>query len=346
MDPGRRARRDGTGRSIARTGLGAALAGLVVLSACRGTPAPPPPPDPAPTVLQDDHGPEIAAAPAWLEPDPGEVPLVVPDPPRSLRPGYATRLAVDGLGAVWVTDPLAGGVYIYDPELAPRRLLTSSPQPLGIAVGPDGRVRVGDDARDGLDVYGPDGTLLGSFAQGEIEMPTALDVSSTGEVFVADATRGAVVVYDEHGDEVRRVDGHGGECGPLGFLADVALSPDEQELFVADQRGKRVVVFDLQGAWLRTLGGPAEDDEPWEGRLLRPQSLAFDTSGALLVADTYLNRVVSLDPQDGTYLGHLDGPRTDAGEARLMLDLAVLSDGRVLATSPDKGGLEVLRAAD
>jgi tripartite motif-containing protein 71 len=75
-----------------------------------------------------------------------------------------------------------------------------------------------------------------------------------------------------------------------------AVSPD-RKLYVTDQRGNRIQVFDLDGKFLRTIGragkGPGEFDQP--------EDLAFDQDGNLWVADGDNHRIQVLKP-DGTFL--------------------------------------------
>lgn len=59
-----------------------------------------------------------------------------------------------------------------------------------------------------------------------------------------------------------------------------AVSPD-RKLYITDQKGNRIQVFDLEGKFLFTIGkfgrGPGEFDQP--------EDLAFDSDGNLIVAD-------------------------------------------------------------
>ena len=72
----------------------------------------------------------------------------------------------------------------------------------------------------------------------------SLEVAEDGRVFVADTGLAAVVSYDAEGELVA-VYGSGGK---LSNPTDAALSPDGKQLFVADSKEHRIVVFDVDSA--------------------------------------------------------------------------------------------------
>jgi DNA-binding beta-propeller fold protein YncE len=80
--------------------------------------------------------------------------------------------------------------------------------------------------------------------------------------------------------------------GPIGLR----IAPD-QNLYVVDDLGHRVYVLTPEGRCLRTLGRHGTG----RGELAWPDAVAFDTSGALFVADTGNNRIQVWD-SSGTFL--------------------------------------------
>lgn len=111
---------------------------------------------------------------------------------------------------------------------------------------------------------------------------------------------------------------------------DAAFSPDGKQLYVTDMQNSRIRAFDAMTlAPLATFG---------EGELSYPHDAEFDQAGRLLVADTGNDRIAIYAPQDGTMklVGELAGLAAPEG-------VAVMADGRVLATNTRDGTLSVFR---
>ena len=112
---------------------------------------------------------------------------------------------------------------------------------------------------------------------------------------------------------------------------DLALSPDGTYLYVAEVGGNRIAVLDASS--LSVLGSFGKAD------LSGPHDLDFDTTGRLLVADTYNHRVAiyRVDGASGVLVGELRGPinKPEGVDAAL--------DGTVLVTSASRQKVVRLR---
>lgn len=75
-------------------------------------------------------------------------------------------------------------------------------------------------------------------------------------------------------------------------LPDFVLVSPDRKLYVTDNKGHKIEVFDLEGRHFFTIG--RRGSEP--GRFLRPQDLAFDREGNLIVADSDNHRIQVLTP--------------------------------------------------
>lgn len=117
-------------------------------------------------------------------------------------------------------------------------------------------------------------------APGQFNDPTGIAVTED-EVFVADARNSRIQVFDKRG-HFRRTFGAGALGRPMNL--DIAGG----RLYVPDYFKDVVHVFTLDGDHERTVA--AEDG------LNSPGGVAVTPDGSLLVADTYGQRIVHLDP--------------------------------------------------
>lgn len=142
--------------------------------------------------------------------------------------------AIDGMfRRVW-------GGYGSEPE----RLI----EPVGIAIGPDGRVYVADSGNARVSVFTPDGAPVDQWPIADWPAPDPsgarpafqpyLALDEAGRLYVSSAETGRVVVLDERGQTVRSLEAIDGEdfARPVG----VALGPAD-DLFVTDM--ERDVVY-------------------------------------------------------------------------------------------------------
>ena len=104
--------------------------------------------------------------------------------------------------------------------------------------------------------------------------------------------------------------GVGQLSGPRGVTTDAAGN-----LYVADSLNHRIVVFDQDGALLRTVGSQGSGD----GQLFEPSGVAVDAAGNLYVADTWNARIAKFAP-DGTWIASWGSGRDDFGEGRRATD--------------------------
>ncbi|XP_018011334.1 uncharacterized protein LOC108668604 [Hyalella azteca] len=83
----------------------------------------------------------------------------------------------------------------------------------------------------------------------------------------------------------------GDEPGHLLFPSAIACSPLVKELYVLDKRRCRVVVFSLQGHFLREFGSRGHGSNSFSSA----EALAADHAGLLYIADTCNDRILVLD---------------------------------------------------
>ncbi len=260
---------------------------------------------------------------------------------------YPLRIAQGPEGRIYVSDASAGSVFIYryDPAsstpLVVEQEIKGLERPLGVAVDQERRLFVGIDERDCVEVFDRDGFKLRDIGLGEIQMPSDIAVGPGGEIFIADSLANTVLAYDASGTFLRSFSTWGSE--QLAFPAAIAIATrgGVNELYVSDQGNGRIVVFTLDGSFLRTFGSKLESEGgAGDGKFGKAQSLVFDAQMHLHVVDAYKNNVQILDPADGSYLGTYGSFGKGPGEFNLPLDSVITSEGEVLITNSGNARIE------
>jgi len=259
---------------------------------------------------------------------------------------YPTRVAAGPDGKFFVTDAVAGSVFIYNEALRLSGELKGLDSPLGIAVGPEGRIFVGNNGRDNVEVYRADGVLQAAIDDGNITMPNDIVLGPDQKIYVVDSRSHTVKVYDTKGRWLKNIGGPGDGAGQLQFPVAAALSGGEGagRLYVADQGHARIQVYDLAGNFVQSYGGKIEAfSSEWEGRFSKLQSLGMDRRNRLHALDCYLNKVQILDSETGRYLDSYGGFGTAPGQLNLPLDMLIVNSGQSLVTNAENRRLELLQ---
>ncbi len=148
------------------------------------------------------------------------------------------RVAIGPNKMVYVTDAKAGSVFIYDSNMNLRSELKGLDLPLGLAVAPDGRIYVGNNGRDNVEVFSPEGALLQVVGAGGIQQPADLALDRDGHLYVVDSRSRVVHVYSNAGQPIKEIGGPGEGSGKFKFPITLTISyqhDSDGELYVGDQ---------------------------------------------------------------------------------------------------------------
>jgi sugar lactone lactonase YvrE len=268
--------------------------------------------------------------------------LAASEPPP--RPAYPASVALDATGNLFVADPLLPGVIRVDLDGSLRtvsRGVARDRSPLrgvrALAVGDGGGLFAADTATGEVYRLRP-GAAPAAMTGGAFEVPTGLAIGPNGDLLVTDlrlgvvarvprgggkpvtiarvpsprgvaVTRsGGIVVLSMGRDALVRVQKDGAVSPlvtgrPFRFPVAVAVDPEGE--------GDRFVVSDAYAATVWSVSGSGEVWARVQGKpLMRPGGLAFDPSGALLVADPGARQVFRF-ARDGTITTRLPAPPSD-----------------------------------
>jgi DNA-binding beta-propeller fold protein YncE len=227
-------------------------------------------------------------------------------------------------------------------------------KPLGVAVDAQGQILVGNNGRDNIEVYDPaNGALLAVFGEGLVKMPTAITLDIAGNIYVTDSRSDRVHKFDSSYNLIASIGKGGVGDDTITFPMDAEIIDDE--IFVADQGGYRVQVYDLDGNWLRSItfeGTPGQNcnwftgvcEVPGMPPFTRLQALAKDSQGRLHVLDSFAASVMIFNPADGEFITAYGGYGITAGLLRVPMDVQVSATDLAIVTTGDGDRIEIFTA--
>jgi DNA-binding beta-propeller fold protein YncE len=166
-------------------------------------------------------------------------------------------------------------------------------------------------------------SILPAEGEGELKMPLNMTVDADGTLYVADAGRDQIVIFDNKENYVAAI-GKAGELKPR----DVAVGNDR--IYVADLQKHCVRVFD-KATRAPLFDIPRGQDATNQAiEMQTPTNLALDSRGRLYVADTGHFRVKVFDA-DGKFLHSVGEFGDGLGQFTRLKGVAVDHDYRLYA---------------
>jgi predicted CXXCH cytochrome family protein len=264
---------------------------------------------------------------------------------------YPGRLASDGGGGIYVTEPPTGSVLQYDATGALVGTFAIDEGPVGIGVHPtNGNIYV--SRLDGVvGIYDAAFTPLGALDPTPFTLTAPNDIAvhpTTGEVYVVDSALHQVFVFDGTTGTLARMWGLEGQgMGELQTTQAIAVDPATDYVLVADTDNFRVQVYDSTGIFQFKFGYRTayvgSGSVAW---MPRSVGLAVDDCSNIYVSDALMGTVRIFTPMGVDYnIGAAPvGYGTNPGELRVPGDMMIVGTTAYVA-STNNAAVEVYDVA-
>jgi len=165
-------------------------------------------------------------------------------------------VALDQQNNIYVTDSIAGKIFVFDAAGRFRRTI---------------------------------GSLRGG--EGYFKRPTGIAIDTAAQlIYVTDTLRNKIFVLDMQGQVMRTIGESGSEVGQFNYPSELHLQ--DGNLLVVDAMNFRIQRFNESGEVTGSFGQEGDG----QGDVFRPKGLAIDTEGHYYIADAFQNAVQVFDP--------------------------------------------------
>lgn len=231
-------------------------------------------------------------------------------------------VAVDPEGTLYVCDPGAPAVHIFDQKARRYKKISSFGDetllsPVGVAVHPSGTVFVSDSKLNKVFAMDKNGRLLQTLGgEGQFSRPTGLAVDGE-KLYVVDTAAHRVRVFDLKGNLIGGFGQRGSGNGEFNYPTAVTLDREGQ-IYVVDTLNFRIQVFDKNYRHLYQIGQAGDSS----GSFSRPKGVAIDSRGHIYSTDGLFDNVQIFN-QDRALLLALGESGNKNGEFWIISGIAI-----------------------
>jgi len=216
--------------------------------------------------------------------------------------------------------------------------------PTGVAVDRlSGHVYVADRARLKLITYSLDGTFLWEVP---VLNPVSVEVDPEGQVVLS--TFGPIAIFSSEGEYLGEVGTRGEGVGQFDYPRQTVTAEDNA-VYVADSNNTRVQSVLLEGEATATVnwvvGEKPRDAEDPSGRFGLPTGIALDTTGRVVVMDSFRSTIELLGSEAGDSVTDFGGERrgTQDGMFNFPTNVVHLSGDLFAITDTGNDRIQIVR---
>jgi DNA-binding beta-propeller fold protein YncE len=162
--------------------------------------------------------------------------------------------------------------------------------PNRLAVDKKGNLYVAGSYFPGVLVFDVKGQLLDTITPEEEDRKAKVNnvtLDNTGRIYIVSEEEGRIYVYDENRKFLFKFGEKGGSTGKLSRPLAVGIDNRIGRMYVVDYMRHTISAYDKEGKYLFEFGGLG-----WgEGWFQYPRDLTVDSTGRILIADTFNNRI-------------------------------------------------------
>ncbi len=163
----------------------------------------------------------------------------------------------------------------------------------------------GSDGSYAKQLFGEDGS-----SAEQLRKPFAVAADKEGKVYVGEA--GRVVVFDKKNNKLSFI----GEAGAGKLSSPLGIAIHDNRVFISDSGSKKIVIYDVQGKFLRAIGGKDEFENP--------VGVAIDKKRLILYVADSKKHIIKAYNLDGTFIREFGG-----GQIFFPIGVATDKEGNV-----------------
>ncbi len=218
-------------------------------------------------------------------------------------------------------------------------LITGGPdsvmlRPFALAIHPKGGLLVTDTGLQLVHYYDWNSQrylVIGPRRPGGLPSPVGVAATSDNRILVSDSRLGSVEEFNDEGDWI----GTFNKGYEFGRPAGIAIEPITAEVYVADVINHKIVVFDNQGNYLRSIGKRGDGNNEWNF----PTHLGMGSGQKLAVTDS-MNFRVQLLQSDGSFIQSIGRLGNAPGQFAKPKGVAIDQHGNLIVVESLHSGLE------
>jgi hypothetical protein len=235
------------------------------------------------------------------------------------------RLAADPFGKLYVADPRNGGVLQFDN--AGNRLKTFPVKGArGVAITPAGELVVTHGSAASVINVETGSLLFPLTPTAPFKQANGVTVDDAGRILVVDTLDSTVKVFLGSGQPSISFGNAGAVTEKLNLPTAIAFDSASKQIIVADTGNSRLVFFDKNGVFIRSVGGKTQNGTA--PVFTSPQSVALEYTKTspqnlqrIYVSDSFQSEVQIIDPQGpGSSLSRIGGYGKTAGKLKVPVD--------------------------